>query len=24
IIDQMEENGIVSAMGANGKRDILV
>lgn len=23
IIDQMEENGIVSAMGANGKRDIL-
>ncbi|WP_416202315.1 hypothetical protein, partial [Acinetobacter pittii] len=22
--DQMEENGIVSAMGANGKRDILV
>jgi len=24
IIDQMEENGIVSGMGANGKRDILV
>lgn len=24
IIDQMEENGIVSSMGANGKRDILV
>ncbi|RKG30189.1 DNA translocase FtsK [Acinetobacter tianfuensis] len=24
IIDQMEENGIVSAMGANGKRDILI
>ena len=24
IIDQMEENGIVSAMGANGKREILV
>ena len=24
IIDQMEESGIVSAMGANGKRDILV
>lgn len=24
IIDQMEENGIVSAMGANGKRDVLV
>ena len=24
IVDQMEENGIVSAMGANGKRDILV
>ena len=24
IIDQMEENGIVSVMGANGKRDILV
>lgn len=24
IIDQMEENGIVSAMGSNGKRDILV
>ena len=24
IIDQMEENGIVSAMGPNGKRDILV
>lgn len=24
IIDQMEENGIVSAMGTNGKRDILV
>ncbi|NHB58810.1 DNA translocase FtsK [Acinetobacter shaoyimingii] len=24
IIDQMEENGIVSPMGANGKRDILV
>ena len=24
IIDQMEENGIVSSMGANGKREILV
>ncbi|GAA5187932.1 DNA translocase FtsK [Acinetobacter kookii] len=24
IIDQMEENGIVSGMGANGKRDILI
>ena len=24
IIDQMEENGIVSGMGANGKRDVLV
>lgn len=24
IVDQMEESGIVSAMGANGKRDILV
>ncbi|MNC66791.1 DNA translocase FtsK [compost metagenome] len=24
IIDQMEENGIVSSMGPNGKRDILV
>ena len=24
IVDQMEENGIVSAMGPNGKRDILV
>ena len=24
IIDQMEENGVISAMGANGKRDILV
>ncbi|MEB3768060.1 DNA translocase FtsK [Acinetobacter sp. MD2] len=24
IVDQMEENGIVSSMGANGKRDILV
>ncbi|MEB3754745.1 DNA translocase FtsK [Acinetobacter sp. MD2(2019)] len=24
IVDQMEENGIVSAQGANGKRDILV
>ncbi|MFH7765109.1 DNA translocase FtsK [Acinetobacter sp. BSP-28] len=24
IIDQMEENGIVSSMGANGKRDILI
>ncbi|MBF7688534.1 DNA translocase FtsK [Acinetobacter rathckeae] len=24
LIDSMEENGIVSAMGANGKRDILV
>lgn len=24
IIDQMEENGIVSAMGGNGKREILV
>ncbi|MGE8538869.1 MAG: DNA translocase FtsK 4TM domain-containing protein, partial [Acinetobacter sp.] len=24
IIDQMEDNGIVSAMGANGKREILV
>ena len=24
IIDQMEENGIVSGMGANGKREILV
>ena len=24
IVDQMEENGLVSAMGANGKRDILV
>jgi S-DNA-T family DNA segregation ATPase FtsK/SpoIIIE len=24
IVDQMEENGIVGAMGANGKRDILV
>lgn len=24
IIDQMEENGIVGSMGANGKRDILV
>ncbi|WP_445115077.1 DNA translocase FtsK [Acinetobacter sp. WZC-1] len=24
IIDQMEENGIVSSMGANGKRDVLV
>ena len=24
IIDQMEENGIVSALGANGKREILV
>ncbi|ANF81198.1 cell division protein FstK [Acinetobacter sp. NCu2D-2] len=24
IIDQMEENGIVSAMGANGKREILI
>ncbi|MEG2748616.1 MAG: DNA translocase FtsK 4TM domain-containing protein [Acinetobacter sp.] len=24
IVDQMEENGIVGAMGANGKRDVLV
>ncbi|QIC67990.1 DNA translocase FtsK [Acinetobacter schindleri] len=24
IIDQMEENGVVSAMGANGKREILI
>ena len=24
IVDQMEENGVVSPMGANGKRDILV
>ena len=24
IVDQMEENGIVSAQGANGKREILV